>query len=49
MAYPLPIVECDCCEGRFVLDPQAVVEDLMLEIVRLLCQGCRPEDEEGPT
>ena len=49
MAYPLTIVECDCCEDRFVLDPQAVVEDLTLETVRLLCHCCRPEDEGGPT
>ena len=47
MAYPMPIVECECCEGRFILDPEAVVEDLMLEIVQLLCRTCRPEAEGG--
>ena len=47
MAYPVPIVECDCCEGRFILDPEAMVEDIVLEIVQLLCRTCRPEEEGG--
>ena len=44
MAYPVPIVRCEGCETRFVLDPSAMVEDALLEIVRLLCQGCRHDD-----
>lgn len=44
MAYPIPIVRCEGCECRFVLDPSALVEDVWLEIIRLLCQGCRDED-----
>ena len=43
MAYPVPIVRCEDCERRFVLDPGAMVEDVLLEIIRLLCQGCRDE------
>ncbi len=45
MAYPVPIVACDCCEHRFILDPGAMVEDVALEFVQLLCRMCRPEDE----
>lgn len=43
MAYPVPIVRCEGCECRFVLDPSAAVEDLLLEMIRLLCRGCRDE------
>ena len=49
MAYPVPIVHCEDCERRFVLDPSAMVEDVLLEIVRLLCQSCRGEDDYGET
>ena len=47
MAYPVPIVRCEDCECRFVLDPGALVEDVLLEIIRLLCQGCRCDDVLG--
>ncbi len=49
MAYPLTIVECECCEGRFILDPDAMVEDCLLEVVQLLCRCCRPEGEGDMT
>ena len=49
MAYPVPIVHCEDCERRFVLDPSAMVEDVLLEIIRLLCQNCRGEDDYGET
>ena len=45
MSYPAPIVDCEFCERRFVLEPGALVEDLILELVRLLCRDCR--DESG--
>ena len=48
MAYPVPIVCCEDCERRFVLDPGAMVEDVLQEIIRLLCEGCR-EEEWGET
>ena len=44
MAYPAPIVDCDRCERRFILDPGALVEDAILELVRFLCRHCRDED-----
>ena len=46
MAYPLTIVHCDGCESRFVLEPGALVEDVLLEIVRLLCRHCRDGEND---
>ena len=46
MAYPTPIVDCESCERRFVLDPGALVEDVFLEQVQLLCRHCRDDTGE---
>ena len=48
MAYPTPIVDCDACERRFVPDPDALVEDAILELVRFLCRHCRAGDDGEP-
>lgn len=48
MAYPIPIVDCEFCERRFILDPGALVEDLILELVQFLCRDCRDGDAGRP-
>ncbi len=47
MSYPLTIVHCEGCDARFVMEPGALIEDALLEIVRLLCRPCRDEEGHG--
>ncbi len=47
MSYPLTIVCCEGCESRFVLEPGAIVEDALLEVIRLLCLPCRDGEDQG--
>lgn len=49
MSIPVPIVECEGCQRRFGLTPQAVIEDDLLDTVRLLCRHCRDEENEFPS
>ncbi len=48
MSIPVPIVECEGCQRRFGLTPQAFIEDHLLETVTLLCRGCRDDENEFP-
>ncbi len=48
MAYPIPIVDCEGCERRFILDPGALIEDVLCDRVRLLCRECRGADDATP-
>ena len=48
MSIPVPIVECEGCQRRFGLTPQAFIEDDLLETVTLLCRGCRDGENEFP-
>ena len=41
MAHPVPVLDCDGCGRRFVLDPSALVEDEALDEVKALCRRCR--------
>ena len=47
MSYPLTIMPCESCDARFVLDPGALVEDALLETIRLLCRHCRDDEGQG--
>ena len=48
MSIPVPIVECEGCQRRFGLTPQAFIEDDLLETVTLLCRGCRDDGDWFP-
>lgn len=48
MSIPVPIVECEGCQRRFGLTPQAFNEDETLETVSLLCRGCRDDEQDFP-
>ncbi|MBV9127970.1 MAG: hypothetical protein JO117_07785 [Verrucomicrobia bacterium] len=47
MAIPVPLVHCEHCERRFVLQPESVVEDEVLDAIWLLCRACRGDGSGG--